>query len=91
MKNFLQGHSELYYSYPPQPDLPRAYHLLPSAVKEARLAAAQGSSESAERVDSQAGGEAEGGPRPAAATAAKKARLAAAQGSSETPNAWTRM
>jgi hypothetical protein len=34
-------------------------------------------------VDSQAGGEAEGEPRPAAATAAKKARLATAQGSSE--------
>jgi hypothetical protein len=34
-------------------------------------------------VDSQAGGEAEGEPRPAAATAAKKARLAAAQGGSE--------
>jgi hypothetical protein len=87
LKKFLQGHSELYCSYPPQPDLPRAYHLLPSAVQEARLAAAQGSSESAERVDSQAGGEAEGEPRPAAATAAKKARLAAAS----PPNAWTRM
>jgi hypothetical protein len=34
-------------------------------------------------VDSQTGGEAKEGPRPAAATAAKKARLAAAQGSSE--------
>jgi hypothetical protein len=83
LKDFLQGHTELYCSYPPQPDLPRAYHLLPSAVQEARLAAAQGSSESVEHVDSQAGGEAEGEPRPATATAAKKARLAAAQGSSE--------
>jgi hypothetical protein len=34
-------------------------------------------------VDSQAGGGAEGEPRPSAATATKKARLAAAQGSSE--------
>jgi hypothetical protein len=34
-------------------------------------------------VDSQAGEEAEGGPRPAAAVATKTARLAAAQGSSE--------
>jgi hypothetical protein len=77
---------ELYCSYPPQPDLPRPYHLLPSATtaaKKARLAVAQGRSESAECVDSQAGEEAEGEPRPSAATAAKKARLAAAQGSSE--------
>jgi hypothetical protein len=57
---------ELYCSYPPQPDLPRAYHLLPSAAtaaKKARLAAAQGSSESNECVDSQASEGAEGGPR----------------------------
>jgi hypothetical protein len=91
LKNLLQGHSELYCSYPPQPDLPRAYHLLPSAVKEARLAAAQGSSESSERVDSQAGGEAEEGPHPAAATAAKKARLARPKAAVSPPNSWTRM
>jgi hypothetical protein len=77
---------ELYCSYPPQPDLPRAYHLLPSAAtaaKKARLAAAQSHNESAECVDSQVGEEAEGGPRPAAAVATKTPRLAAVQGSSE--------
>jgi hypothetical protein len=86
LKNFLQRHTELYCSYPPQPDLPRAYHLLPSAAtaaKKARLAAAQSRNESAECVDSSAGEEAEGGLRPAAAVATKTARLAAVQGSSE--------
>jgi hypothetical protein len=86
LKNFLQGHSELYCSYPLQPDLPRAYHLLPSAAtaaKKARLAAAQSRNESAERVDSPAGEEADGGPRPATAVATKTARLVAVQGSSE--------
>jgi hypothetical protein len=76
----------LYCSYPPQPDLPRAYHLLPSAAtaaKKARLAATQSRNESAECVDLPAGEEAEGGPRPAAAVATKAARLAAVQGSSE--------
>jgi hypothetical protein len=86
LKNFLQGHSALYCSYLPQPDLPRAYHLLPSAAtaaKKARLAATQSRNESAERVDSPAREEAERGPRPAAAVATKTAHLVAVQGSSE--------
>jgi hypothetical protein len=48
----------VYRSYPPRPDVPRPDHLLPSAAakaKRARLAAAQGSSESTEGVSSQAG------------------------------------
>jgi hypothetical protein len=48
----------VYRSYPPRPDVPRPDHLLPSAAakaKRARLAAAQGSSESAEGGSSQAG------------------------------------
>jgi hypothetical protein len=48
-KNLLQGHTELYRSYPPRPDIPRPDHLLPSAAvkaKRARIAAAQRSSES---------------------------------------------
>jgi hypothetical protein len=44
---------------------------------------AQSRNEFAEGVDSRAGGEAEGGPRPAAAVATKTVRLAAVQGSSE--------
>jgi hypothetical protein len=44
---------------------------------------AQSRNESAECVDSQAGEETEGGPRPAAIIATKTARLAAVQGSSE--------
>jgi hypothetical protein len=39
-KNFLQGHTELYRSYPPQPDIPRSDHLLPSAAAEAKRAQA---------------------------------------------------
>jgi hypothetical protein len=31
-ENLLQGHIELYRSYPPQPDIPRLDHLLPSAA-----------------------------------------------------------
>jgi hypothetical protein len=86
LRDFLQGHSELYCSYPPQPDLPRGYHLLPSAVtaaKKARLAATQSRNDAAERVDLPAGEEAEGGPRPVANVATKAARHAAVQGSSE--------
>jgi hypothetical protein len=63
VKNFLQGHTELYSSYPPQPDIPRPDHLLPSAAaaaKKARLAAAQRSSESTGGAGSQAGEGAEG-------------------------------
>jgi hypothetical protein len=66
LENPLQGHTELYCSYPPRPDIPRPDHLLPSAAaaaKKARLAAAQGSSESTECVGSQAREEAEGGLR----------------------------
>jgi hypothetical protein len=39
-ENPLQGHTELYRSYPPQPDIPRLDHLLPSAVAEAKRAQA---------------------------------------------------
>jgi hypothetical protein len=49
--HLLQGHTELYRSYPPQPDIPRPDHLLPSTAAEAkrtRLAAGQQSSESTE-------------------------------------------
>jgi hypothetical protein len=39
-ENLLQGHIELYRSYPPQPDIPRLDHLLPSAAAEAKRAQA---------------------------------------------------
>jgi hypothetical protein len=51
IEDLLQGHTELYRSYPPQPDIPRPDHLLPSATaeaKRARVAAAHRSSESTE-------------------------------------------
>jgi hypothetical protein len=35
MENPLQGHTELYRSYPPQLDIPRPDHLLPRAAAEA--------------------------------------------------------
>jgi hypothetical protein len=64
-KNLLQGHTELYHSYPPQPNIPQPDHLLPSAAaeaKRARVAAAQRSSESTEDesplVEKEAEGEA---------------------------------
>jgi hypothetical protein len=38
--NPLQGHTELYRSYPPQPDIPRPDHLLPSAAAEVKKAQA---------------------------------------------------
>jgi hypothetical protein len=66
VKNFLQGHTELYSSYPPQPDITRPDHLLPSAAataKKACLVAAQRSSESTGGAGSQAGEGAEGEPR----------------------------
>jgi hypothetical protein len=53
----------VYRSYPPRPDVLRPDHLLPSAAakaKRARLAAAQGSSESTEGVSLQAGEGTEG-------------------------------
>jgi hypothetical protein len=37
-KNLLQGHIELYRSYPPQPNIPQPDHLLPSASTEAKRA-----------------------------------------------------
>jgi hypothetical protein len=37
-ENPLQGHTALYRSYPPQVDIPRPYHLLPSAAAEAKKA-----------------------------------------------------
>jgi hypothetical protein len=39
-ENPLQGHTELYRSYPPQLDIPRLDHLLPSAAAEAKKAQA---------------------------------------------------
>jgi hypothetical protein len=64
-ENLLQGHTELYRSYPPQPDIPRLDHLLPSAAveaKRARIAQALHSSESTEDesplVEKEAEGEA---------------------------------
>jgi hypothetical protein len=62
-ENLLQGHTELYRSYPPQPNIPRPDHLLPSAsveAKKARIAAALRSSESIEDVSPQAEEETEG-------------------------------
>jgi hypothetical protein len=50
-ENLLQGHTKLYRSYPPQPDIPRPNHLLPSAAveaKRARIAQAPPSSGSTE-------------------------------------------
>jgi hypothetical protein len=73
-ENLLQGHTELYRSYPQQPDIPQLDHLLPGAAaeaKKARVAAALRSSESMEDESPQAKKEAEGGvrrdnsPRPA--------------------------
>jgi hypothetical protein len=37
-ENPLQGHTALYWSYPPQSDISRPYHLLPSAAAEAKWA-----------------------------------------------------
>jgi hypothetical protein len=50
-EDLLQGHTELYRSYPPQPDIPRPNHLPPNAAaeaKRARVAKALHSSESTE-------------------------------------------
>jgi hypothetical protein len=61
--NLLQGHTELYRSYPPQPDIPRPDHLLPSAAAEAKRAQAAEalpSSESTEGGSPLAEREAEG-------------------------------
>jgi hypothetical protein len=50
-ENLLQGHTKLYRSYPPRPDIPRPDHLLPSTAveaKRARIAQALHSSDSTE-------------------------------------------
>jgi hypothetical protein len=64
-ENLLQGHKELYRSYPPRPDIPQPDHLLPSAAVEAkrtRIAQALHSSDSTEDesplVEKEAEGEA---------------------------------
>jgi hypothetical protein len=62
-ENLLQGHTELYWSYPPQPDISRLDHLLPSAtaeVKRAQAAKALPSSESTKSGSPLAEREAEG-------------------------------
>jgi hypothetical protein len=62
-EDLLQGHTELYRSYPPQPDIPQPDHLLPSAAaeaKRARVAEALPGSESAESGSPLAEKEAEG-------------------------------
>jgi hypothetical protein len=54
--NLTQDQTALYWSYPPQPDLPRPYHTLPSAAAEAKRArtadneSAEGSRATGERA-----------------------------------------
>jgi hypothetical protein len=43
-ENPLQGHKELYWSYPPQPDIPQPDHLLPSTAAEAKKGSSSRSS-----------------------------------------------
>jgi hypothetical protein len=52
-KNPLQGHIELYRSYPPQPDIPRPDHLLPSAALEGKKAQASEARPSDETIESE--------------------------------------
>jgi hypothetical protein len=62
-ENLLQGHTELYRSYPPQPDIAQPDHLLPNAAVEAKrawIAQALHSSESTEDGSPLAEKEAEG-------------------------------
>jgi hypothetical protein len=62
-ENLLQGLTELYRSYPPQPDIPQQDHLLPSAAaeaKRARAAEALPGSETTESESPPAEREAEG-------------------------------
>jgi hypothetical protein len=50
-EDLLQGHTDLYWSYRPQPDIHRPNHLLPSGAaeaKRARVAVALPGSESTE-------------------------------------------
>jgi hypothetical protein len=70
-ENLLQGHTELYRSYPPQPDIPWPDHLLPSIAvkaKRARVAEALPGSESTKGgsplVEKEAEGEASRGNSP---------------------------
>jgi hypothetical protein len=51
-KNPLQGHTVLYQSYPPQANIPRPYHLLPSAAAEAKRAQSSDDLPSSETTES---------------------------------------
>jgi hypothetical protein len=51
-ENLLQGHIELYRSYPPQPYIPRPDHVLPSAAAEAKTAQAAEALPSSESTES---------------------------------------
>jgi hypothetical protein len=52
-ENLLQGHTELYWSYPPQPDIPRPDHLLSSAAAEAKKAQASKAQPSDDTTESE--------------------------------------
>jgi hypothetical protein len=52
-ENLLQGLIELYRSYPPQPDIPRPDHLLPSAAVEAKRARAAEALPGSETMESE--------------------------------------
>jgi hypothetical protein len=52
-ENPLQGHTVLYQSYPPQSDVPRPYHLLPSAAAEAKRAQSSDDLPSSETTESE--------------------------------------
>jgi hypothetical protein len=52
-ENPLQGHTVLYRSYPPQADIPRPYHLLPSAAAEAKKAQSSNDQPSGETTESE--------------------------------------
>jgi hypothetical protein len=52
-ENPLQGHTTLYQSYPPQADIPRPYHLLPSAAAEAKRAQSSDDLSSGETTESE--------------------------------------
>jgi hypothetical protein len=51
-ENPLQGHTALYQSYLPQSDVPRLYHLLPSAAAEAKRAQSSDDLPSGETTES---------------------------------------
>jgi hypothetical protein len=53
IKNPVQGHTALYQSYPPQSDIPRPYHLLPSTVAEAKKAQSSDELPSGETTESE--------------------------------------